>query len=321
MPEFDPQIQTEDIAFKESELVTCPKCARSNPPNRAECIYCGESLGVTAGTSARPSIRPMEEWELGFNVVAVGGDVGDFSAVAGYLGLESDVASAILGSGRPLPISRLETSEQAVAVGERLSQYGLQFEIVADTELILERSPVRLASIEVAGETIVFTPFSGGESLTVKLSDLQLIVTGLITNSRLESREKRNRRESKMVAETATVADEPMVDIYTADNAVGWRIHFSGFDFSFLGTRKSLVAADNLKRAVDRLCELSPQVVTDSDYKKLRSVLEAVWPTDTRRESLGMQRVGFGRKEFANTATTTNLAQFTKYSRLRRKFL
>src|SRR5688572_12499342 len=67
---FDPLLQTEDIAFKTEEMVTC-SCGRSNPPNRLKCLYCGLELNIDVadGGTVKATLRPLELWERGFNVV------------------------------------------------------------------------------------------------------------------------------------------------------------------------------------------------------------------------------------------------------------
>jgi hypothetical protein len=69
---FDPHIQSEDIAYKPAELVTCGGCGRTNPPNRLHCLYCAHQLEIAPeiAASAALNLRKLEPWERGFNLVS-----------------------------------------------------------------------------------------------------------------------------------------------------------------------------------------------------------------------------------------------------------
>ena len=59
--------------FAPGEMVACEACVRANPPTRMNCLYCGAVLPVgEAGQDLRrPTLRALEAWEQGFNVVLV----------------------------------------------------------------------------------------------------------------------------------------------------------------------------------------------------------------------------------------------------------
>ena len=67
----DLPVQTESIAFKPEEMISCAKCERTNPPNRLNCLYCGGELEIPEAQSKflKPNLRKLENWEKGFNVV------------------------------------------------------------------------------------------------------------------------------------------------------------------------------------------------------------------------------------------------------------
>src|ERR1700755_1126551 len=67
----DMPVTAETPGFKPEELVACEKCARKNPPTRANCVYCGTALKIPGGQNApaAPTLRPLESWEKGFNII------------------------------------------------------------------------------------------------------------------------------------------------------------------------------------------------------------------------------------------------------------
>src|SRR5688572_19041188 len=111
-------IRSEEIGYSPEEMLSCPKCAKPNAPNRAVCLYCGAPL--VEGATAKLEHRELESWENGFNVVvtAPGGAADADRAsrkLAGVLGVEPETLVPILRSGTPLPIARVESEEHADA--------------------------------------------------------------------------------------------------------------------------------------------------------------------------------------------------------------
>src|ERR1700750_638768 len=75
--------------FAPEQMGACEECLRANPPMRPGCLYCGAPLPRTKQSAAlwRPTLKKLEEWEQGFNVVTLarGGGVltyGDTEEVA-----------------------------------------------------------------------------------------------------------------------------------------------------------------------------------------------------------------------------------------------
>ncbi|MEO6051490.1 MAG: hypothetical protein ABIP78_09185 [Pyrinomonadaceae bacterium] len=62
--------------------------------------------------------------------------------------------------------------------------------------------------------------------------------------------------------------------------------------------------------------EHAPNAKLDNTYAKVRHALSDVWLIESRKESQGLIRSGFGKREFGAIASSSNLNQFTKYSRL-----
>ena len=53
------------------EMIVCAKCARTNPPTRLKCFYCGAELEISETQSGflKPNLRKLEIWEKGFNII------------------------------------------------------------------------------------------------------------------------------------------------------------------------------------------------------------------------------------------------------------
>ncbi len=314
---FDPAIQTEDIAYRSDEMVACPKCSRQNPPNRLKCLYCAAALEVAPTAGIKPKLRKLEGWEKGWNVILTGSASVDLGSAASYLSTDADHLSKVIGAGTPLPIVRVEDEREANILAETLAASGLRCSIVSDDNLNAERPPVRIAAIDVAARRILLTDFNTRETVEFDLDDLALIVVGEIETSKVDSLEKRRRgKEIKVLSETATTSDETVVDLYIRLDPTGYRIHMAGFDFSCLGGAKTLLATENIRLVVEMLKEIAPNARVIVDYARISRLLDEAWPIEARKEPQGLRRAGFARQEFGAVATTSNLSQFTKYSRM-----
>jgi hypothetical protein len=148
-----------------------------------------------------------------------------------------------------------------------------------------------------------------------------LIVPGSMIESKTESVEKRKKRESKLISETETTSDEKLLDIYTKGDGSGFRIQTKGFDFSCLGNDKSLFAAVNIDRLQTMLSSLASSAKTVDEYRANVSVLNTIWEPDMQKDFKGLTRTGLVQSGYANVARTSNLTQFTKYSRLQRQLI
>ena len=198
-----------------------------------------------------------------------------------------------------------------------LAQLGLTCSLVSDADLAADKPLVRLSGIEFFEDNLAFIDFNTGSLIEIKADDLVLIVPGFIVESRVDSLEKRGLRGKKtLVAETPTVSDGSILDIYSRNDAIGFRIHLAGFDFSCLGTDKRLLAAENIVQLADALQKQAPNAKTIDDYRAVRQELGLIWEVETRKDTQGFQRAGV-----RAIASTSNLNQFTKYSRLQWQLL
>ncbi len=145
---FDPAIQTEDIAFSKAQLIACKGCGRTNPPNRAKCLYCAHDLEITVTNSAETGLtfRKLEVWERGWNVICRGlaDQDGTHAARIGDLtGLKPDTVNNVLNSTSALPIARVESETEAAMLSELLVQLGVGCFVLADETLDPDRPPTR----------------------------------------------------------------------------------------------------------------------------------------------------------------------------------
>lgn len=306
-------LRSEEIGFSQGQMVACKRCGKANPPNREVCLYCGIGLG---GRNAKLDIRKLETWENGFNVVVDASDA-DIDRAAGslasMLGMERDALKSILTAGKKIPLSRVGSESQALGVSEKLEGFGIKTMIVPDASLQPTVPPTRLRTLSFDGGVLRLEHFNLGNVESLERDELILIVPGVILEGRTESVEKRKRSESKVLHETETSSDQPVIDIYAKSDPVGWRIPAAGFDFSCLGPEKSLIVAQNMKRLISKLVEFAPDATRVDEYERVHSILEYTWPSESRKD---IQPRSAARKEVSNVFITNNLIQFTKYSRL-----
>lgn len=324
-PAFDPLIQTENIAFKADEMVDCEACNRKNPPNRLKCMYCGGGLAVKAeyADGISPISRKLEAWEKGFNVILLSAEnSSDRQKAATLLQVELLLVETILSAGTPLPLARVESVTEAELLVSRLGDLGINCSIVTDESLNADDLPVRASGIDMNDGVISVIDFNKREVTVIAADELALIVTGTLSKSKVDLIEKKGRGgKTKLLDETETASDEAVIDIYSRSDAKGFRINLAGFDFSCLGEEKGLLASENIRRLAVVLRENAPNARLVADYVSIRHTLANVWEVDARRDPKGRQRAGFGKVEFGSVASTSNVRQFTKYSRLQWQLL
>lgn len=317
----DLPVRAEEIGFAPDALIQCSKCGRSNAPNRAECIYCGTRLKGSV-PEEKLNVRELENWENGFNVVALKAEVDDVGPAAAMLAMlvggEAEVFESMLRSGTPLPVARLESERDASILAEKLASNGIPAIVIADETLSPTVPPIRLRGMEFGANELVLHPFSGGPNTGVRPDELVLIMSGLLYESKTESIEKRKRKVTTTVIETKMSSDECVIDLYMNADQIGWRVPTTGFDFSCLGADKTLIATSNMETLMSRLKDFSPEATFVCDYANVRSLLEHCWSSESRKEGLGFKRSGFARKDLSSVYTTNNSLQLLKYSRLRR---
>ena len=317
--------QAENPAFDAAEMIQCERCARSNPPNRLNCLYCGAELAVSDAQTLniQPNLRRLEAWEKGFNLIAESfGEQTNFAKAARLLKVESRFVQQIADGAKKLPLARVESAREAEILQSNLAAFDLQTTIVSDESLRADKMPRRLRGIEFDGDEIFFILFNQDEIVRIPNEDLLLIVSGAIFERKIEATEKRVKKgENKILDSRETASDESLLDVYTRNDADGFRIWAKGFDFSGLGAEKKMLASENLKKLAEKFLEVAPNARVVADYLSNRELLGDVWEVEQKNESSGWKRESFGKFNLENVTTVSNLTQFTKYSRLQRELV
>ena len=324
----DLPLPTENPAFSAEQMIVCARCARTSPPTRLNCLYCGAELEISEAQSGfiKPKLRKPELWEKAFNVIyqAVTEDFDEskLAVIAELLKVETDNLLKLLKQQKPLPIVRVETKKEADIVQRRLRESGIETIIVSDETLAAENFPKRLRGIEFWDDKIIFILFNRDEVVEISNEDLILIVSGTIFERKVAATEQRGKKDdNKLLELDETTSDELLIDVYSRQNEIGYRIYAKGFDFSSLEAEKNLIAAENMRKIIKKLREVAPNAKYVDDYLQLRESLGGVWEVEHKTDSQGIKRGGVGSFNLANVTVVNNLLQFTKYSRLWRQIL
>ena len=73
-----------------------------------------------------------------------------------------------------------------------------------------------------------------------------------------------------------------------------------------------------MKRLIETLRTRGSNVKVVDDYRRIRPLLNGIWDIESRKDPTGPQKVGFGKREFGVVHSTSNVEQFTRFSRLQR---
>ena len=318
-------VTAEKTGFDPGALMACDACGRANPPNRPTCLYCGERIAAAVGRSVRITGRRLDPRENGFNVVVTAAGPGSIDRLADELarmiGTERDILEPILSAGVPLPIARVATDAEAFTISEFMKQNGVQATVVRDDMLLPEKDPVRLRSLEIADGKLVLTTLNARATTALAPEQVVLIFEGAILTTNTVTAERRGLRTAKTIDEAQTSTDQSVLDIYSRNEHIGRRVSTNGFDFSFLGEQKSLMAEQNIRTLATKIRSWAPAATFVNDYLRHRRLLEHCWETEEQRNSLGLQRTGLSRRAFGSAVRSSNLHQLNKYSRLRRHLL
>jgi hypothetical protein len=318
--------------FPAGQMVACEECLRANPPTRMRCLYCGVPLPSTETTAAlrRPVLRPLEEWERGFNVVLLPRAAKEISAqslgeACDLLRLERTHLQELVSANCALPLALVRSAEEADLITERLGALGFSVETFPDEALApATQTPRRIRALDVAHPSHVVGRTSVEDAgCAIAWTEVALLVVGRIYTRRIELEERperfKARNEIKEARELAS--DEAVLDIHTfADDGdrASWRIMADGFDYSCLGERKTLLARDNFVTLVKLLRERATAHAFDEDYGRVRQLLSAAWPPQEHTQSRGLRRERPGKFNTEALTIVSNETQFTRYSRLRR---
>lgn len=320
-------LRADPRGFTRDQMVRCEACLRANPPTRTSCLYCAAQLPATEAGEAlqMPTLRRLEKWEQGFNVILLPTDAAPFPKEAvrtavELLRLRPEDLGRIIEAREPLPVARAASSNEAALVERKLGELGFKALVIADTELGTEASSVRRArAFALTEDALVVHPAGGGEPSRVLWTEVSLLLTGRLIVCEVAVEERKGRRAEKEIVDARELsADEAVIDIYTTRDRGCWRVSASGFDFSCLGARKGLVAAQNLATLVSILRERAGRATYDDSYMRVRAALAYAWPVEQQTETRGWRRNAPGRVTTEEVARSDNESQFTRYSRLRR---
>lgn len=319
------RVRSEEIGFAADELITCTACGKANPPNRANCIYCGGGLvGFSLGDGPpRLDLRKLESWELGHNVILIEApDETGANAVSEVIASNGETVLGLFQAKAPVPIARLASMGDAEIAKEYLAGHGVRTTVIPDHLFKSFDPPQRLRRMAFDSDRVTLTLFNTCEVRVFRPDDIQLIVRGTMIESRHESIEKKKRnREKNVLSESLTRGEEVLIDIYSADESVSFRIRSTGFDFSGLGAAMGSLAAENINRMFELLVGFSLRAKVVDEYDRISSALSTVWDHETRKDFDGLKKAGIWKTGSTKVIKTDNLEQFSKYSRLQRILL
>ena len=267
-------------------------------------------------------LRPPEKYQPGYNTILLSQDhVASQEVVAQaaeLLKLSADKLHEILSEATPLPVARTASREEAELVFQRLQELGLSCLNVSDQDLGLTDNTVRrVKSMTLADESLAIQLAGVAEETVVGWTDIVLILSARLIETRVEISERINRKPEKEILDASEFfRDEAVFDFYTSHSST-WRVSANGFDFSCLGTEKALIANENFSRLKRAIISRAINANVDESYQRLRNVLELVWSTQPDIQSSGWRREAPGKLSVGMATTKSNESQFTRYSRLR----
>jgi hypothetical protein len=299
-------------------MIRCEECLRANPPTRINCLYCNVLLPVTESSARlrKPILRPLEKHESGYNTIvlpsneAVSAEA--IEEAASFLRLEQEDLERTLSEAVPLPVARTASREQAEVVEYRLTALGFRVLTLSDEGLVVR---VRSLSFDDAGLTI--NPGQITNEVDIAWFSVVLLVTGRIVEKRVEVKEVKTRGAENEILDTSELfSDEAVIDLYASGHSETWRIQANSFDFSCLGTEKSLLARENIRRLQTLLAANATNARLDDSYNRLRLLLDLVWSPEQETKSSGWRRERPGKLSIGIATIHSNESQFTRYSRL-----
>jgi len=313
--------------FAPEQLVACERCSRTNAPTRMNCLYCGATMPRTEEGAAllRPTLRKLEEWEQGFNVVLLPRGAQGIAAewlaeAASLLKLEVKHLKECFASRRALPVARTASAEEAGLILKRLGALGLPAEVFDDGALGFEVPQRRVRALEFEPDALVLWASREEAPGRVPWPRVALLARGRVTRRRLEVEERQGgfRRRGEIVDSRELSTDEAALDLYAFEDGdgAGWRLWADRLDYSCLGARKSLTAGENFKTLTEVLRARAEGAAFDDEYVRLRPLLAPVWPPAEQNESQGVRRESVGRYNREAVTVISNEAQFTRYTRL-----
>jgi len=309
------------------DLVSCPKCNRNNALRRTHCLYCGETLPVTEESSSVqvPILRPIEDWEKGFNVILAPLDAAEptDAQVARWCEVtrfEEPLAREALLSRVAVPVARVPNVEDAELFVRLLGVSDLGASIVADDQLAMTTRARRVRAVHFESDSLTLDVL-WGTSAVVSHADLVCAIEGRIVSSTVEVLEStgKSRRGQKELVDTSEFFDERFViDLYGPTLDESFRIKADSFDYGCLGSRPAPNVETNFARLREALGGYIGRSRYDNDFSRLVRIVDQVWPATSRVSSRGIARRGTSVKKFSACMIERDTSsQFDRYSRLR----
>ena len=297
--------------FAAREMVACEVCARANPPNRSQCLYCGNGLpGVVADSISvgqTEAAAPRGTLCLSANQLQnVGREI--LAALARLVSAKIEDLAGAVAAGGALPLAASTDSAQDEKLKAQIRELGLEpFKVPPEDAGAGFR---KIRGLDLSSDVVRPVP-PASEDFAHDWRDIVLIVIGRIVTTKIEIDEKRRRGKSKPLDACQFSSDQLLMDLYFKAGDP-WRIYEDNFDYSCLGERKSVTAFENFGRLLDLLNERAPLVDIDKSYAKKRVLLASVWPLDEQSR----KTVSFVRdRKHQQSTTISNESQFNKYSR------
>jgi hypothetical protein len=228
-----------------------------------------------------------------------------------------ELETLLSSSSKGAPLYSAVDPAEAELLSKRLRGSGVETIVVADEQLDLDSQPKDLRALEFTDDSLIGVGRRGQEKAEVKWDDVILIVAGRLHSTTVEVEEKRGGGRRRKLHERELSTDEALLDIYAQNDNQGWRISSNSFDFSCLGDQKSLTTFQNVAALTEMLQDRAAEADFDDLYNRLRSILTKVWPVE-ERAGLTERRWAGARAFHATIISSDNLAEFTRYSRLRR---
>ena len=318
LPVPGPLEPSEPQGFTAEQMIRCEECLRANPPTRINCLYCSVPLPVTESSARlrKPILRPPEKHQSGYNTIVFSqGELPGPEAIedaASFLRLKREDLARILAENVPLPVARTAIREEAELIADRLQAAGFRVITLRD-----EGSVMRVRSLDFDESSFVINRGQTTKAAVVDWSNVVLLVVGRIVEKRVEVKEVKSRRAENEILDTSELySDEVVIDIYASGHSETWRVQANGFDFSCLGTKKSLLASENIGRLQTLLVANATNARLDDSYNRRRPLLDLVWSPEQETKSSGWRRERPGKLSIGMATIHSNESQFTGYSRL-----
>jgi len=318
LPLLGPVEPSEPQGFTPEQMIRCDECLRANPPTRINCLYCNVPLPATESSTRlrKPVLRRPEKHQLGYNTIVLSSaetlSAEAISEAATLLKLKDEELTKILAQRVPLPVARTASRQESELIADRLQALGIRVVTLVD-----EGSVKRVKSMSFEDSLLVINPGHARDEVEVPWSNVLLLVPARLIEKRVEVKEVKSRRaENEILDASEFFSDEVVIDLYTSTHSETWRVSARGFDFSCLGSEKTLIANENIAKLQRVLSAKATNARLDDSYNRLRPFLDLVWPSEQETKSSGWRRERPGKLSLGMAAISSNETQFTLYSRL-----